>query len=41
MTVHGIENDEEYRQALRTVSMLIDLDPASGSPDGDRLVTLV
>jgi antitoxin component HigA of HigAB toxin-antitoxin module len=28
MTVHGIENDEQYRHALRTVSMLINLDPA-------------
>lgn len=28
VTVHRIENDEEYREALRTVSALIDLDPA-------------
>lgn len=41
MIEYGIENDEEYRQTLRTVSMLVDLDPASGSPDGDRLMALV
>jgi HTH-type transcriptional regulator/antitoxin HigA len=41
MTVHGIENEEEYREALATVSALVDLDPAPGSPDGDRLVALV
>ncbi|WP_259460692.1 hypothetical protein [Paraburkholderia sp. BL23I1N1] len=41
MAGHGIESDDEYRQALRTVSMLIDLDPARGSPDGDRLAALV
>jgi hypothetical protein len=28
MTVHGIENDGQYPHALRTVSMLINLDPA-------------
>lgn len=41
MTVHRIENDEEYRQALRIVSALVDLDPPPGSPDGDRLEALV
>jgi HTH-type transcriptional regulator / antitoxin HigA len=41
MNVRRIENDETYRGALRTISMLIDLDPAPGSPDGDRLVALV
>lgn len=41
MTVQRIENDEEYRRALRTASMLVDLDPAPGSPHGNRLVALV
>lgn len=41
MTVRRIENEEEYREALGTVSALVDLDPAPGSPDGDRLVALV
>ncbi|KGC11569.1 hypothetical protein QHI69_00060 [Burkholderia gladioli pv. gladioli] len=36
-----IESDEKHRRALRTVSMLIDLDLARGSLDGDRLVALV
>ncbi|CAG4890875.1 hypothetical protein R69919_01058 [Paraburkholderia gardini] len=34
-------NDEEYREALWTVSALVDLDLVPGSPDGDRLVALV
>ena len=41
MTVRRIENEEEYREALRTVSVLVDLDPAPGLPDGDRLIVLV
>jgi HTH-type transcriptional regulator / antitoxin HigA len=41
MNVRRIENDETYRDALRTVSMLVDLDPAPGSPDGARLAALV
>lgn len=41
MTVQRIENDEEYCEALRAVSALVDLDPAPGSPDGDRLQALV
>jgi antitoxin component HigA of HigAB toxin-antitoxin module len=41
MTVQGIQNDEEYRRALRTASMLVDLDPAPGSPHGNRLTALV
>lgn len=41
MTVRRIENEEEYREALETVSALVDLDPAPGSPDGDRLMSLV
>ncbi|RKR36182.1 hypothetical protein [Paraburkholderia sp. BL17N1] len=32
MTAHRIENDEEYREALSTVSTVVDLDPAPGSP---------
>lgn len=41
MTVRRIENEEEYREALETVSALVDLDPAPDSPDGDRLMSLV
>ncbi|WCM23663.1 hypothetical protein NDK50_22685 [Paraburkholderia bryophila] len=41
MTVCRIENEEEYLEALGTVSALVDLDPAPGSPDGERLVALV
>ncbi|ONC30063.1 hypothetical protein AQ915_20635 [Burkholderia pseudomallei] len=33
-------NEEEYREALRAVSALVDLDPALGSPDGRRLEAL-
>jgi antitoxin component HigA of HigAB toxin-antitoxin module len=41
MTAHGIENGQEYREAPRTVSMLVGGDPAPGSPHGDRLVALM
>ena len=41
MTLRRIENDEEYREALLTASILVDLDPVPGSPDGNRLVVLV
>lgn len=41
MTVRRIESEEEYREALGTVPVLVDLDPAPGSLDGDRLITFV
>ena len=39
MDIQPIRNDQDYRQALREVSALIDLDPEAtpGTPDGDRL----
>lgn len=41
MTAYGTEIDGEYRHAFRTVSMLGDLEPAPGAPDGDRLAARV
>lgn len=41
MTVYGIEIDEQYRRALRTVSMLTSPNPVRGWPDGDRLMALI
>ncbi|WP_272632788.1 hypothetical protein [Paraburkholderia bryophila] len=40
MTMRRIENEEEYREALGTVSALVDLDLTPGSPDGNRLEVL-
>lgn len=37
MDIKPIHNDTDYRAALREVSKLVDLDPAIGTPDGDRL----
>lgn len=37
---HPIENEAEYRAALKVVSALVDADPKRGTPDGDRLEVL-
>jgi hypothetical protein len=41
MAVRLIHNGQEYREARQTLLDLVGLDPASGSPDGNRLVALV
>lgn len=41
MAVRRIKTHEEYREALRTVSALADLDRAPDSSDGDPLVALM
>jgi HTH-type transcriptional regulator/antitoxin HigA len=44
MEIHRIHNERDYEEALRIVSGLADVDPALGTPDGDRfeiLATLV
>jgi HTH-type transcriptional regulator / antitoxin HigA len=40
MDVHPLRNDADYRAALASASALVDLDPAPGTPDGDRLDVL-
>jgi HTH-type transcriptional regulator/antitoxin HigA len=37
MQVKAIRTDADYREALRQVSILIDLDPEQDSADGERL----
>ncbi|MFY7953603.1 MAG: hypothetical protein ACOVT5_13950, partial [Armatimonadaceae bacterium] len=44
MEIHPIRNDEDYRNALRLVSRLVDQDPDPTSPDGkmlDVMATLI
>jgi len=40
MNIRPIHTKEDYKSALRTVSKLVDKDPARGTPDGDRLEVL-
>lgn len=37
MEVKAVRTDTDYREALRQVSVLIDLDPDRESPEGERL----
>ena len=37
VTVNTIENEDDYEAALDELSELIDLDPATGTPEGARL----
>ena len=37
MEIRPIRTEQDYRTALTEISQLIDKDPASGTPDGDRL----
>lgn len=37
MEAEAIRTDAEYRDALHEVSVLIDLNPARDSPEGERL----
>lgn len=44
MEIHPIRTEEDYRAALRQVSLFFDNEPDPGTPDGDRfevLLTLV
>lgn len=44
MEIHPIRTEEDYRAALRQVSVFFDNEPDPGTPDGDRfevLLTLV
>jgi HTH-type transcriptional regulator/antitoxin HigA len=44
MEIHPIRTEEDYRAALRQVSLFFDTEPDPGTPDGDRfevLLTLV
>jgi HTH-type transcriptional regulator/antitoxin HigA len=44
MEIHPIRTEEDYRAALRQVSVFFDNEPDPGSPEGDRfevLLTLV
>jgi len=40
LIVHPIRTDQDYEQALARISALMDLDPPSGSPEGDELEVL-
>jgi HTH-type transcriptional regulator/antitoxin HigA len=40
MEIRPIHNEHDYKQALQVVSGLVDVDPAPGTPDGDRLEVL-
>lgn len=40
MNINPIRTDADYREALREVSALVDLDPEAGTDDGDRLEVL-
>jgi len=40
MEIHPIRTEHDYKAALKTVSQLIDLDPAPDSPEGERLEVL-
>lgn len=44
MEIHPIKTEDDYKAALREVSVYFDQDPTPGTPDGDRfeiLLTLV
>jgi len=40
MEIHPIHTQENYRNALREISRLMESDPAPGTPDGDALDVL-
>jgi HTH-type transcriptional regulator/antitoxin HigA len=40
MEIRPIHNEHDYKEALQTVSGLVDADPAPGTPEGDRLEVL-
>jgi len=37
MEIKPIRTEDDYRAALQEVSALVDMDPAPGTPEGDRL----
>lgn len=40
MDIRPLHTEDDYRAALAEVSALVDQDPATGTPDGDRLEIL-
>ncbi|SOF01739.1 Antitoxin component HigA of the HigAB toxin-antitoxin module, contains an N-terminal HTH domain [Burkholderia sp. OK233] len=40
MEIRPIHNEHDYKEALQTVSGLVDADPAPGTPEGDCLEVL-
>lgn len=40
INIAPVRNDEQYRQYLEEVDMLMDLDPSPDSPEGERLEIL-
>ncbi|NMM77041.1 transcriptional regulator [Acidovorax sp. SRB_14] len=40
MEIRPIHTEADYKATLKEVSALVDLDPASGTPEGDRLDVL-
>jgi HTH-type transcriptional regulator / antitoxin HigA len=37
MDIHPIRTEADYKAALKVVSVLVDADPARGTPEGDQL----
>lgn len=40
MNMHSIQNEADYKEALKVVSALVDADPKRGTPEADRLEAL-
>ncbi|QWE98148.1 hypothetical protein [Cupriavidus sp. EM10] len=41
METCSINDEYDYKEALQAISVLVDADPAPGTPEGDRLEILV
>lgn len=41
MDIGAIHTEADYKAALKEISALMETDPALGTPEGDRLDTLV
>jgi HTH-type transcriptional regulator/antitoxin HigA len=41
MKICSIETEDDYNSVLQRISILMDLEPEVGSPDGDELEMLV
>lgn len=40
MDIRPIHNEQDYELALKTISVLVDVDPVPGTPEGDHLEIL-
>lgn len=41
MGICSINNEYDYKKSLQAISVLVGADPAPGTPEGDRLATMV